>query len=166
MRTRTTATIAATTLLGAALAGCGARDNDNAKAQSTTLTTAVSAWNTLHAEVPTSSFNRTVTAANDSNHLLGRPHQYTSAIKFKDRRVQGDDIVASDRYDVAWGGGIEVFSNNDDAKARAKYIQAVTKSMPMWAEYDYVHGPVLIRVSHYLTPEQAKEYDTAAARLG
>ncbi|MDD1059393.1 hypothetical protein NMG29_14440 [Streptomyces cocklensis] len=159
-------TIAAITLLGAALAGCGDRGNGNAKAQSSTLTTAVSAWNAIHAEVPTSSFNRTVTAANDSNHLLGRPHQYTSAIKFKDRRVKGDDIVATDQYDVSWGGGIEVFDSNDDAKARAKYIQAVTKSMPMFAEYDYVHGPVVIRVSHYLTPTQAAEYDKAAATLG
>jgi hypothetical protein len=162
---RTTMTIAAIALLGAALAGCGDRDSGNAKSQPSTLTTAVSAWNTIHGEVLTSRFNRTVTAANDPNHLLGRPHQYTSAIKFKDSRVKGD-VVASDQYDVAWGGGIEVFATNDDAKARAKYIQAVTKSMPMWAEYDYVHGPVLIRVSHYLTSAQAAEYNTAAARLG
>jgi hypothetical protein len=33
------------------------------------------------------------------------------------------------------------------------------------AEYDYVHGSVLVRVSRYLTPEQAAQYESAAAAL-
>ena len=33
-------------------------------------------------------------------------------------------------------------------------------------EYDFVHGNVLVRVSHYLTPEQAAGYDKAAATFG
>lgn len=177
MHARTTVAIATAVLLGAGLAACGGSDSksDNAPASSAGQksaapagkgeTTAATAWATIHAAVAASAFNQTVTAANDKNHLLGRPHQYTSAVKFKDSRVKGDDIVAADQYDVSWGGGIEVFDSNGDAEARAKYIQAVTKDLPMFGEYDYVHGKVLIRVSHYLTPAQAAEYDTAAARL-
>jgi hypothetical protein len=45
---------------------------------------------------------------------------------------------------------VEVFADASDAKARAEYIQNVTKSMSALAEYDYVHGTVLVRVSHYL----------------
>lgn len=171
MHVRTTTAIAATALLAAALTGCGGGGGGDNKASeaagsSSKTTTAASAWSTIHAAVPASSFNQTVTAANDGNHLLGRPHQYTSAMKFKDNRVKGDDVVASDKYDVSWGGGIEVFGSHDDAKARAKYIQAVTKDLPMFGEYDYVHGQTLVRVSHYLTPAQAAEYDKAAANLG
>lgn len=36
----------------------------------------------------------------------------------------------------------------------------------MLAEYDFVSGTVLIRVSHYLTPTQAADYKAAAAALG
>ena len=32
-------------------------------------------------------------------------------------------------------------------------------------EYDYVSGPVLLRVSQYLTPTQAKGYQHALAKL-
>lgn len=32
----------------------------------------------------------------------------------------------------------------------------------MLAEYDYVSGTVLVRVSHYLTPNQADDYEAAA----
>ncbi|MFJ5901556.1 hypothetical protein ACIQFZ_40810 [Streptomyces sp. NPDC093064] len=59
------------------------------------------------------------------------------------------------------GGAIEVFADPADAQARAKYIESVTKSMSTLAEYDYVHGTILVRVSHYLTPKQAAEYKAA-----
>ncbi|MET8517746.1 hypothetical protein [Streptomyces sp. NPDC005077] len=52
------------------------------------------------------------------------------------------------------------------AKARATYIQTVTKGMPALAEYDYPVGAVVVRVSRYLTPTQAGEYETAAKKLG
>jgi hypothetical protein len=152
-------------LLGATLAACGDGDSKATSAPAS-KDTAATVWDAIHGAVPTSSFNQTVTAANDSNHMLGRPHQYTSAIKFKDSRVKGDDVVAADEYDVSWGGGIEVFESKGDAQARAKYIQAVTKDLPMFGEYDYVHGPVVVRVSHYLTPAQAAEYDKAATDIG
>lgn len=37
--------------------------------------------------------------------------------------------------------------------------------MSALAEYDYVHDTVLVRVSHYLTPDQAAEYKAAVDTL-
>ncbi|GED89282.1 hypothetical protein TNCT6_63670 [Streptomyces sp. 6-11-2] len=66
---------------------------------------------------------------------------------------------------VERGGAIEAFTSPEDAQARAQYIESVTKSMPTLAECDYVHGSILVRVSHYLTPKQAAEYEAAANGL-
>lgn len=49
------------------------------------------------------------------------------------------------------------------AQARETYIQGILKADPMLgAEYDYVVGDVLVRVSQYLTPAQAQAYQAAA----
>ena len=127
--------------------------------------TASADWATIHAAIPTTRLTATVTATSDSNHLLGRPHQYTSAVKFADSRINTTDVEGLDPDDVQRGGAIEVFANHGDAQARARYIQAVTKSLPALTEYDYVHGVVLVRVSHYLTPSQAAGYGRASAGL-
>ncbi|GHE76355.1 hypothetical protein GCM10018782_57530 [Streptomyces griseoaurantiacus] len=108
----------------------------------------------------------TVTAANDPNHLLGRPNQYTSKVTFTDARIKAADVSGTEKGAVERGGAIEVFANSSAAQARAKYIQAVTKSMSALAEYDYVHGAVLVRVSHFLTPDQAAAYKSAANGIG
>lgn len=44
-------------------------------------------------------------------------------------------------------------------------IQSFGKQTPILAEYDYVAGGVLVRVSKQLTPTQAKEYETALAAI-
>lgn len=120
----------------------------------------------IRAAVPGTTLTATVTAANDGNHLLGRPHQYTSAIKFADSHIKAADVEGLDKDDVTRGGGIEVFDNHDDAQTRADYIQKVTKGIPALSEYDYVSGRVVVRVSYLLTPDQAGEYKAAAAKLG
>src|SRR2546421_8416985 len=62
----------------------------------------------------------TYTAANDLNHLLGRPGQYIGKVNFKDTRItgygQGANISVSD------GGSIEVFTNPTEAKKRFSYL--------------------------------------------
>ncbi|MER6075858.1 hypothetical protein ABT187_45345 [Streptomyces sp. NPDC001817] len=98
--------------------------------------------------------------------MLGRPGQYSSKVTFTDARIKASDLEFTKPGDVERGGALEVFGDAAGAKARAAYIQAVTKSMPALAEYDYVHGTVLVRVSHYLTPVQAAAYKTAADGLG
>ncbi|MFB8183280.1 hypothetical protein ACFC8N_46385 [Streptomyces sp. NPDC055966] len=160
-------------ILLAGLAACGPSDKpkavDNGKAGSSatasTPLTAQSAVQKIDASISSAKLSGTVTADNDPNHLLGRPNQYTSKVTFTDSRIKAADVEGTKPGDVDRGGAVEVFADPADAATRAKYIQAVTKSMPALAEYDYVHGTVLVRVSHYLTPAQASAYKKAADGL-
>ncbi|MER5603936.1 hypothetical protein [Streptomyces sp. NPDC002265] len=119
----------------------------------------------ISAQISSAHLTGTVTAADDPNHLLGRPHQYTSKITFPDGRIKPSDVEGTDKDDVERGDAIEVFANAEDAQARAKYIQAITQSLPTLSEYDYISGAVLVRVSHYLPPTQAASCKTAADDL-
>lgn len=116
--------------------------------------------------VPQAKQTVVVTAANDGNHLLGRPNEYTSKVDFSDSRIPASDGQGDDPGDVDFGGSIEVFPSPALAAARVKYIQAVTASVPMFSEYDYQAGDAVIRVSHYLTPAQAADYQKAVKTLG
>jgi hypothetical protein len=100
---------------------------------------------------------RYYTARSDPNKLLGRPFQYTGKANFHDRRI----ARAGDTFDVDNGGSVETFSNTADASSRFKYVQAIVKSTPLFAEYDYLEGTVMLRLSHKLTPSQAKGYERA-----
>lgn len=122
----------------------------------------------LARDVRTAHEDLVLTDATDPNHLMGRPNEYTSDVRFTDSRVSASDTADQglSKGDVQFGGSIEVFPTAADAAARAKYIQAVTVALPSAAEYDFVSGNVLIRVSHYLTPAQAAEYQQAVKSLG
>ncbi len=127
-------------------------------------------FKTLSAAVPTAKLTWTATAANDPNHLLGRPNQYTSKIAFADSQIPAKDteLGGTKMYetgDVQLGGSVEVFSSPDDAAARTKYVAAVTKSVQAFVEYDYQHGAVVLRLSHLLTPAQAAKYKAALDKL-
>jgi len=61
------------------------------------------------------------TAANDPNHLLGRPNGYKSKVNFVDRRVAHS---SSDPFDTSNGGSVEVWQTHGDAKRRAAYLQS------------------------------------------
>jgi hypothetical protein len=98
----------------------------------------------------------TYTADNDPNHLLGRPNQYLSKSNFHDTRLK-----KSDGFDTSGGGSVEVFSSAEDAQRRAKYIEGLGKASPMFVEYGFTNGVVLLRVSKDLTPDQAREYERA-----
>ncbi len=95
----------------------------------------------------------------DGNHLLGRPGQYTSKVNFRDKRVS-----PSGDFDVTGGGAVEVFASKADAKRRYEYVAAIAKS-PLFSEYDYLEGKALLRLSHILTPTQAKKYEAIFRRL-
>ncbi|MGW3690312.1 hypothetical protein [Streptomyces sp. NPDC005125] len=147
-------------------AGAPAPSTTTASAPARTALDATATFNEIAKAVPTTKLTQTVTAENDENHLLGRPGQYTSKIAFSDSRIKGDDAAMYKTGDIELGGSIEVFPDAASAKARATYIQTVTKGMPALAEYDYPVGAVVVRVSRYLTPTQAGEYETAAKKLG
>jgi hypothetical protein len=100
-------------------------------------------------------------AATDPNKLLGRPGQYTSKVAFRDTRIK-DEL---DPTDVSAGGGVEVSENAGDAKKRAEYVRGFTEGSGVFSEYSYVRGRVFLRVSHELTPRQAKEYESVLNRL-
>ena len=101
-------------------------------------------------------------AASDPNHLLGRPGGYTSKAAFTDTRINPNDARDTTPGSVDLGGSVEVFATSGDATAREQYIQAAEKAAPIvGTEYDYVSGPVLLRVSQVLTPQQAAQYKAA-----
>ncbi|MFJ3728721.1 hypothetical protein ACIPYQ_40005 [Streptomyces sp. NPDC090045] len=166
---------AAAVITAALLAGCStatstpkaAPSGQAAPAPATSKVTAdaASAFAVISAAVPSAKLSGTVSAENDPNHLLGRPHQYTSKITFTDGRIPADQTDGHKPGDVELGGSIETFPNAANAKARHDYIQTVTKGIPTLTEYDYLHGATLVRVSRLLTPAQAADYEKAATKL-
>ncbi|MEV5281376.1 hypothetical protein [Streptomyces sp. NPDC052811] len=145
-------------------AGAASPGTGTANAEASTID-AAGAFKTIAAGVEAAKLSGTVTADNDPNHLLGRPGQYTSKITFTDSRIKASDTGGFKPGDVELGGAVETFTSSADAGARAKYIQAVTKSIPALTEYDYVHGALVVRVSRCLTPAQASTYKAAADKL-
>jgi hypothetical protein len=139
-------------------------------AQNTSATTTSAASQPLTAEqivtklvakIPTVKLVKTYTAADDPNHQLGRPNGYLSKTAFSDNRVPTDQLMNTEPDSGERGGSVEVFPDAAGAKTRSEYIQTIAKSLPFAAEYDYLKGGILVRVSRLLTPEQAKEYDAA-----
>lgn len=120
----------------------------------------------LAGKVTASKVTVVYTAANDPNKLLGRPNGYLSKIAFFDSRVSPSDVEGADSDAVERGGSVEVYADADGAKKRSDYIQAIAKGLPAAGEYDYLSGGVLVRVSRMLTPDQAKDYDTALKAVG
>lgn len=105
---------------------------------------------------------RVLTASTDPNHLLGRPGGYVSKTLFADRRVRGESLADG----TVAGGSVEVYPAAAGALSRGKYLARVSAAIPvLGTEYDYVAGPVLLRLSGRLTPVQAKGYERALARI-
>lgn len=105
------------------------------------------------------------TAADDPNHLLGRPNGYTSKTAWTDTRVPSSQTNGEPAGSVDYGGSVEVYPTAAGATAREQYIQSAEKSMPIvGTEYDYVVGDALVRVSSILTPTEAQAYRTAATK--
>ncbi len=105
----------------------------------------------------------TYTADKDVNKLLGRPGQYVGKLNFKDTRITSTERGIG--ISVRDGGSIEIFATVADAQNRFTYIQAISKSSPLFAEYEYLDGLVILRISSQLTPVQAKAYEAALKAL-
>ena len=102
------------------------------------------------------------TESTDPNNLLGRPGKYTERVSFD---LPGGDVSAkvgeTDR-----GGVIEWWPSHNDAQGRADKIQAVLRGRAEPAsEYDYVHGPALVRVTGKVLPELAKKFPAVLTSL-
>jgi hypothetical protein len=96
-----------------------------------------------------------LTEETDTNKLLGRPNQYTSKTSFEDTRVTDSKV----------GGTVEVFANPTDAKTRKDYVERISSSSPMFLQYIYLKGNVLVRIEKELTPSQAAEYEAALSKI-
>jgi hypothetical protein len=100
------------------------------------------------------------TAENDDNKLLGRPGQYIGKVEFSDTRL--GNTYHGIQIKVRDGGSVEVFASTTDAQHRFTYLQSLsTSGNALLAEYEYLDGVAILRVSSDLTPTQAKAYETA-----
>ena len=100
------------------------------------------------------------TVENDPDKLMGRPGQYTSKVNFVDTTEQENMKV-----EILHGGSVEMFDNNDDAKNRFNYISKIAKSSPVFDEYDYVQGKILLRLSKNLPSNHAKKYEDTLKKI-
>jgi endonuclease YncB( thermonuclease family) len=114
----------------------------------------------LNEQVPTSTLTTVYTADTDPNKLLGRPAGYLSKTAFADGRLDSG-LLGGAPDAMNRGGSVEVFADEDAATVRRDYLQEIGKRAPIFSEYDYQSGPVLLRVSHLLTPQQAAGYEAA-----
>ncbi len=87
------------------------------------------------------------------------PGQYIGKANFRDRRAQDGS-----GFDVSNGGSVETFASKAEAARRFHYVQTISQSSSLFVEYDYLEGTVFLRVSHNLTPAQAKAYETRLRR--
>ena len=116
----------------------------------------------IAARVPEAEPSVVFTAATDPNDLLGRPNGYISKASFTDTRIDQATLEGLEPGSIDFGGTVEVFEDEDAATKRMEYIQAVLGSdTPFGTEYDYVRGPVLLRVIGTLTTDQAAAYEAA-----
>lgn len=151
---RRDAVLAAVVLLLAT--GCGGSSNSSTHTDAAAVIAQLKAAGLPIANVAV------VTAANDPNQMLGRPGMYISKDTFTDTRIDPAKARDDTAGAVDLGGSVEVFSKSSDAKVRAAWIKGVEKSAPIFgAEYDYLSGDVLLRVSQSLTPDQAAAYKKA-----
>lgn len=103
-----------------------------------------------------------INQTNDSNHLLGRPNGYNAATVLIDSRG-----ACAGAPGVDCGATIEQWGSDADAISRKNYIQRILTASPaLGSEYDYLKGPMLLRVTGRLTPAQAGAYNQAFGGYG
>jgi hypothetical protein len=100
-----------------------------------------------------------MTENNDVNNLIGRPGQYDAGV-FLASKAMG---CTSDynELDTACGAKLERWPTPAAAKARMKDIQKKLRTYGLGAEWDYLGGRVLLRVSGDIKPSLATKYETA-----
>jgi len=98
------------------------------------------------------------TAETDPNNLLGRPGQYIGKSSWADSRIEQHSSGPI-------GGTVEVFASPEDLASRRKYIELVTKDIPIMRQYIYQAGNALVRLEFDFTPAQAAEYEKVLLSL-
>jgi len=122
--------------------------------------TAESAAAAIKAAVPEISQLITLTEANDSNNLLGRPGGYTAAVVLVDPRSAGLCDLGKPGADC--GATVEQWPDAEAAQKRADYIKQIRASSPaLGTEWTIVKGNLVLRVTGDLTPSVEKAYEAA-----
>ncbi len=100
-------------------------------------------------------------ATTDPNHLLGRQGGYASKVAWVVPAAvsAGAGSPSSDPGGIEFGGGIEVFAATADAQSRLDELKAFKP--PLGDGYDYLAGGAVLRLSNYLTPDQAARFRSA-----
>lgn len=106
------------------------------------------------------------TAQNDPDALLGRPGGYSSRIAFSDARISASEIAGAPPDAIERGGAIEVFGDPAAAQARGSRLSAPGAGGDLPAEYTFVQGRVVLRLSMILPEAMASAYRSALARVG
>ncbi|MEQ7125321.1 hypothetical protein ABN034_12450 [Actinopolymorpha sp. B11F2] len=110
--------------------------------------------------IPTVKLFRVYTAEDDPNDMLGRPGGYLSKTAFHDSRAKDEELEYLEKDAIERGGSVEMFATEQEAKQRYEYLSEVVKAAAgLVGEYDYLSGTTVVRVSRFLTPDQAKEYE-------
>lgn len=116
----------------------------------------------LQAAIPELTGRIEMTEDNDTNDLIGRPGQYDQASFVGDTRLGCEKADDYNDLDTACGVKIERWADGDAAQARAEDIQTKLKDYGLGAEYDYVIGRLLLRLSGDYKPSQAEAIQAAA----
>lgn len=178
MRIRTAVVVLAAAV-ALALTGCSSSSSDSKAPDEPGITATKAAARTvdaaaivgqLRAAVPTVSTTVEYTATTDPNGKLGRPHQYTSKVQFADSRIdqaKAKDASNGDKTDIAYGGTVEVFAAEADAKAWVAYVDKIGQAIGGLVTPDYLlrQGRYVIRASHLLTPDQVGQYKAVLAKV-
>lgn len=158
------AVLAAVTIAGIATAGCAgtAPASQAAATHAQPLSAAALAQSLSEHGQPVSGLI-VYTTATDPNHLMGRQGGYTSKVAWTDTRAvkagAGVPASADEKGGIQYGGGIEVFPTAAGAQARYQELKGFTA--PFGDGYDYLAGTAVLRLSQYLTPAQARQYESA-----
>lgn len=97
----------------------------------------------------------------DRDQLRGQGADYRSRVTFEDRRIDRGTAGRAAPGSVHLGGTIEVFHNEDATHARAEHLRTTGSEGRSRAEYTYVNGRTLLRISPYLSENAANGYATA-----
>lgn len=184
MNTRTTTAAAGLIAAGLLLAGCSSSTKSTPDEPGITTTTkAAAAAPATHADIDAPAIltrlkavipgirqTARYTAITDPNGKLGRPHQYVSKLQFADPRVdkaKAKEEADGDPTDLAFGGTVEVFANDADAKSWVTYVDKIGQTVGGLITPDYLlrQDRYVIRASHLLTPTQADQYKAVLAKL-
>lgn len=138
------------TVLALGLAACSSVGDSEQSPDASTVAQELKAASSTAIEVVT------ITEDNDPNDLIGRPNGYESAAIVYDSEVPCDEIGS------ACGVVVEVFADEEAARNRADYIQGILSNAPIFGtEWNYVKGPVLVRITGGLKPSTAEQYAEA-----